>query len=106
MGSLQFAPATGNGVAVKPGDLCQRGDTAQALLLGQKASQQPPRAFVGGCHEAVDSPVFIRHDAMRVFPARRAGARMDALPQVFRCHKSRPLLGQSERGLHIFYSHR
>jgi hypothetical protein len=49
--------AAGDRVAVQTGDLGQQGNSPATVLVGQKADQEAPSAFVRGGHEPVDPAV-------------------------------------------------
>jgi hypothetical protein len=57
--------------------LCQQGDPAAAVLLGQEAGEQSSRPFVGGGHEAIDAAMLPGGRAGRMELASRAGATVE-----------------------------
>ncbi len=90
LGVLQFALAAGNGVGVQAGDPCEVGDAAATVLLGEEASEEPARAFVGDRDEAVDPAVLLGAEAMWMLLADGAAADMDDTPGMLLCHVTLP----------------
>jgi hypothetical protein len=111
----QLTPTTGNRVAVQSSDAGQQGDAAAAVLAGEKASDEPAGAFIGGSDEAVEGTMLSGHSAVGVFSAARALTRVDEPPtlvvsqrfpgQTFLLgHWTLPPFGQPTKGARLLYS--
>jgi hypothetical protein len=87
---LEFAPSTGNRVAVQARDLCQPDNAAATMLESKKAGDESPRMFVGGSNEVVDPAMLASQGAMRVLLAGCAGAYMDVTLETLPCHTTSP----------------
>ena len=92
---MQFALAAGDRGAVQAGDLGEQGKATPAVLLGQEAHQEAPRAFVRSCHEAVDAAVLPSQSAVRVLLACGARTRVRGTRRVSSGHTTLPPLGGS-----------
>ena len=88
---MQLALAAGNGVGVQASDLGQVGDSSPAMLLGEKADQEPSGAFVGGSDETVDATMLPGQSTMRMLLAGGAIAHMDDTTRMLLGHRTVPL---------------
>jgi len=87
---LQFALAAGNGIGVQPGDPCEQGDPAGAVLLGEEADQESAGALVRSGDETVNPPMLSGDSAIRMLLTVRAGTYMDDTPKMLLGHVTVP----------------
>jgi hypothetical protein len=95
---LQFALASGNGVGVQAGDLCEVGDPSRAVLLGEEADEEPSGAFVGGSDEAVDAVMLPGQSTIRMLLAGCTTAHVDDTPGMLLGHGTVPPWGSPQEG--------
>jgi hypothetical protein len=94
---LQFPLPARNGVGVQAGDACEQGDAAAALLLSEKADQEPSGAFVSRSDEPVNPEMLLGDRATRMLLAGGAGAPMDDTLGMLFGHVNVPPGAVSER---------
>jgi hypothetical protein len=78
----EFPTTAGNGVAIETGDVCQPGNPAVALHLGEEAEDQASALLVGNSHQAIEGLVLTGDRSIRVLPAGGTVAGIDDLSVI------------------------